>query len=101
MTLELATTLGAETGAFAAPRASREVLAILFAALLTCAGVAMVRKGFDREVAEPGKIEPYSVKRLPLGLLSSAGAGAVSGMIRVGGGPSKVPLMYLVMGVPF
>jgi hypothetical protein len=38
---------------------------------------------------------------LPLGLVGSGGAGIVSGLLGIGGGIIKVPLMYLVMGVPF
>jgi hypothetical protein len=34
-------------------------------------------------------------------MAGSAGAGMISGMLGVGGGVVKVPLMYLVMGVPF
>jgi hypothetical protein len=34
-------------------------------------------------------------------LLGSGGAGVISGLLGVGGGIIKVPLMYLVMGVPF
>jgi uncharacterized membrane protein YfcA len=34
-------------------------------------------------------------------MAGSAGAGIISGMLGVGGGVVKVPLMYLIMGVPF
>jgi uncharacterized membrane protein YfcA len=42
----------------------------------------------------------YRVRRLPLGMLGSTGAGLVSALLGVGGGIIKVPLMHLVMGVP-
>ncbi len=101
MTLELATTLGAVTGAVVAGILSREALAILFAILLTYAGATMVRRNFRADIAEPSEVNPYTVKRLPLGLFGSGVAGMISGLLGVGGGPIKVPLMYLVMGVPF
>jgi uncharacterized membrane protein YfcA len=101
MTLELATTLGAVSGSLVAALLSREALAVLFAFLLTYAGGAMVRRSRTPEAAKSGSVEPYQVKRLPLGLCGSGAAGVISGMLGVGGGVIKVPLMYLVMGVPF
>jgi hypothetical protein len=101
MTLELATTLGAITGSFVAGWLSREALAILFAILLTYAGSTMVRRSLKGREIEAAGQERYQAKRLPLGLAGSGAAGVVSGMLGVGGGVIKVPLMYLVMGVPF
>ncbi len=101
MTLELATTVGAVGGSLTAGKLSRETLAVLFALLLSYAGASMLRRSFKAELPEPEGVEPYSIKRLPVGLLGSAGAGVISGLLGVGGGPIKVPLMYLVMGVPF
>lgn len=101
MTLELATTLGAVTGAFVAGVLSREALAVLFALLLVYAGVTMVRRSFRHGRPEYDGLGPYAVKRLPVGLLGSGVAGMISGLLGVGGGPIKVPLMYLLMGVPF
>jgi hypothetical protein len=101
MTLELATTVGAISGSLVAAILSREALAILFAFLLTYAGATMVRRSQGAEAVKAGGVEMYQVKRLPLGLCGSGAAGVVSGMLGVGGGVIKVPLMYLVMGVPF
>jgi len=101
MTLELATTVGAVSGSLVAALLSREALAVLFALLLTYAGATMVRRGLVAEGARSETAEPYQVKRLPLGLCGSGAAGVISGMLGVGGGVIKVPLMYLVMGVPF
>jgi uncharacterized membrane protein YfcA len=42
----------------------------------------------------------YRVRRLPVGMAGSVGAGVVSALLGVGGGIIKVPLMNLVLGVP-
>jgi uncharacterized membrane protein YfcA len=101
MTLELTTTLGAVTGSLVAAMLSREALAVLLAVFLSYAGSTMARRGFRAEGVNPGEVAPYEVKRLPLGLFGSGAAGIISGMLGVGGGVIKVPLMYLAMGVPF
>lgn len=101
MSLELATSCGAISGAFVAGILSREALAILFALLLACAGGAMIHRTRVASREEPDRADSYRVKHWPLGLLGSLGAGIVSGLLGIGGGPIKVPLMYLVMGVPF
>ena len=45
-------------------------------------------------------IPPYEPKRYPLGLAASLVAGALSGLLGIGGGPIKVPVMYIFMDVP-
>lgn len=42
----------------------------------------------------------YNVTRTPIGLLASVFAGLLSGMLGIGGGVLKVPIMNLVMNVP-
>jgi uncharacterized membrane protein YfcA len=42
----------------------------------------------------------YHVKRLPLGLAASLGAGAISGLLGVGGGIIKVPVLNAFCGIP-
>lgn len=101
MTLELATTLGAVGGALVAARLPREALGVLFAAMLIYAGGAMVRRSLKAPSGEPDAVAPYTIKHLPIGLVGSGAAGILSGLLGIGGGPIKVPLMYLVMGVPF
>ena len=101
MTLELATTVGAVCGAILAGVVSREVLAALFAFLLIYGGSSMLRQTLKPRVAMPSDPDSYRVTHLPLGLVGAGGAGIISGLLGVGGGIIKVPLMYLVMGVPF
>ncbi len=101
MTLELATTVGAVAGALVSVALHREALALLFAAMLCYAGGTMVRRSLKASGTEPEAAGPYVIRRLPLGLAGSGAAGVVSGLLGIGGGPIKVPIMYLVMDVPF
>ncbi|MGA8762033.1 MAG: sulfite exporter TauE/SafE family protein, partial [Candidatus Sulfotelmatobacter sp.] len=45
-------------------------------------------------------IPPYEPQRYPLGLGASLVAGGLSGLLGIGGGPIKVPVMYIFMNVP-
>jgi uncharacterized protein len=101
MTLELATTTAAVGGSVLAALLKRETLAVLFAALLIYAGAAMLRKKRESHAEGAAQVGEYKVKRLPLGLAAAGGAGMISGLLGVGGGPIKVPVMYLVLGIPF
>ena len=47
-----------------------------------------------------GEIPPYTPKRYPLGLSASLVAGGLSGLLGIGGGPIKVPVMFIFMDVP-
>src|SRR5205823_10184810 len=47
---------------------------------------------------QPG--DAYQVRNYPAGLGIALVAGSVSGLLGIGGGPIKVPAMYLIMGVP-
>jgi uncharacterized membrane protein YfcA len=117
MTLETATTLGALAGGLAAAHLSREVLSAIFAAFLAVNAVYLLLKQGRREGDPPretdvgllggryhdpslGREVSYRVKNLPAGLGISSIAGAVSGMLGIGGGPIKVPMMTVVMGMP-
>lgn len=100
ITLELATTAGAVVGSLIAGLLSRRVLALIFAAFLTGAGISILRRK-AQEPSEEEELRNFRTRRLPLGMAGSTGAGVVSGLLGVGGGIVMVPLMYLTMGVPF
>jgi len=102
MTLELATTLGAVAGGVIAGLLNAQTLSILFSALLIYTAWSMIRKRDEPEsVGNSGnKGNSYQVAHLPLGMGASFFAGNVSGLLGVGGGVVKVPVMYMIMKVP-
>ena len=99
MVLELATTLGAISGALAAGLLSRRWLTLIFSLFLLYAGSTLLRRALKPTPREED-LTDYQVRRLPLGMGISYLAGNISGLLGVGGGPVKVPMMYLLMGVP-
>jgi uncharacterized protein len=108
MTLELATSLGAAVMAYLVGYFNRNVLEGLFAAFLLYSAITILAKGGkfkpedESSPAANGEvtIPPYEPKRYPLGLGASLIAGALSGLLGIGGGPIKVPVMYIFMNVP-
>jgi uncharacterized membrane protein YfcA len=109
MTLELATTLGAITGGILAGVMNPKILSILFSVLLIYTAGTMFRKRDESgsskttassNISEDSASPDYKIIRLPLGMGASFFAGNVSGLLGVGGGIIKVPVMYLYMGVP-
>lgn len=127
MTLEIATVLGAMSGALTAGWLSEITLLRVFAVALvivalllgwkSCKGegttIANPRhKILDEQPNSPGSLgacfyDPaegkqisYRVWKAPLGFLASLIAGNLSGLLGVGGGFIKVPVIHLVCGVP-
>ncbi|HEY3417946.1 MAG TPA: sulfite exporter TauE/SafE family protein, partial [Armatimonadota bacterium] len=124
----LPTTLGAIAGGFIAFMAPRQALEGLFALLLLYTSLAMWRDlrkpagsngngeqaavlataqpeeqgALDGSYFDPatGKQVTYRPTHVPIGMLVSTGAGIISGMLGVGGGIIKVPVMRLRMGIP-
>jgi uncharacterized membrane protein YfcA len=47
-----------------------------------------------------GKVVTYKVTHVPVGLGAGFFAGVLSGLLGIGGGTIKVPVMHLVMGLP-
>ena len=105
MTLELATALGAAVMAYLVGYFNRNALEGLFAGFLLYSAITILAKGREGKpvgdesapALNPTVIPPYEPKRYPLGL---AVAGALSGLLGIGGGPIKVPVMYIFMNVP-
>ena len=120
MVLEMATTIGALIGGFTVAYLSPSALRILFTALLIYTAYNMIRKsGGEKGALDEVYIQlpvdasqdeidehvsngytPYTVRNLPAGMGASLVAGAISGLLGVGGGLIKVPVMKLAMGVP-
>lgn len=117
MVLEIATVLGALLGAWAGRTAAPQILIACFGLLLAALAVLLWRK--SEAVDAPALPEPptraldaryldpatekeiaYRPARLPLALAVSFGAGGLSGMLGIGGGVVKVPVMNLFCAIP-
>jgi len=110
LVLESSTALGGFAGGFWSAQFSGQVLSVLFAALIMVAAYFMIRSfeiarsgekqgqspsAWQRQLGE----ETYCVN-LPLALPVSFAVGLASGMVGVGGGILKVPMMVLLFGIP-
>ncbi|MEE8418238.1 MAG: sulfite exporter TauE/SafE family protein [candidate division Zixibacteria bacterium] len=96
LTLETLTALGALSGGLLAAVIATRSLYILFGIVLLYAAFNMIRSR-NRLIENEKAIYPKN-KEIGLGL--SFAAGNVSGLLGIGGGVMKVPLLNLVMGVP-
>jgi hypothetical protein len=108
MTLELATALGAAIMAYLVGYFNRNALEALFAVFLLYSAIMILSKRGKVQPEDESSpdvnaemvIPPYEPKRYPLGLAASLVAGALSGLLGIGGGPIKVPVMFIFMNVP-
>jgi uncharacterized membrane protein YfcA len=101
--LEVATALGAIVGGLVAGLVSPRLLSILFAAIVFFTAFYLVYKA--RQTSQNGQVEHlygrnYRPRNWPIGISIASLAGMVSGLLGVGGGFIKVPVMYSVMEVP-
>lgn len=111
-TLEIASAAGAVVGGITAVLVDARVLQIAFAVVLAYVVWQMSRRRGDVRPVRTGVMESsyldplrrvevtYGVRRVKLGFLLSIGAGNVAGLLGVGGGVFKVPIMNLAMGAP-
>jgi uncharacterized membrane protein YfcA len=117
LTLLGATALGGLTGGYVAGYLDARVLAALFGVVLVLVAIQMMRSG-TAEVAEvidePGRfefdgafVEPttgeqvaYRARNVVPATLLSVFAGALSGLLGIGGGVVNVPTMNVVMRIP-
>jgi len=100
LSLGLATVIGAITGGFLAGYLNPRFLSLLFAGILLYAAFSL----FKKQNAKPPEKEnwkEYQIVKFPLGWGASFLAGNISGLLGVGGGIITVPVMHLVMRIPF
>jgi uncharacterized protein len=112
MFLEMATATGAVAGGITAVLVNGRILQYCFAAVLIYVAWQMNRRGGDVAPSQTGVLPAtyydtgeehevsYGVRHLGLGFAFSLVAGNISGLLGVGGGAFKVPIMNLLMGVP-
>ncbi len=116
--LEIATTLGALTGAYAAGYISGSALAVIFGVVLLVSSWLSSRPRAEKSDDRPpdplaarlgldgtfptteGK-QTYKVHRVPLGFALMFVAGVLSGLLGIGSGAFKVLAMDQAMGIPF
>lgn len=117
MFLELATTLGAITGAFVAKELSPSTIAIIFGAMLIYSSIASLTEprfpaeykvsklaaklNMNGSCPSPEGPKPYKVYNVMGGFSLMTLAGILSGLLGIGSGAVKVLAMDKVMKIPF
>jgi uncharacterized membrane protein YfcA len=97
--LELATVTGALLGSSVAAVAPVKTLKLLFAAIAIYSAVSLWLR--RHATSEAQVVGAYEVRGWGPGLAVSTAAGALSGLLGIGGGVFKMPVMTLGMGLPF
>lgn len=100
MILESGTVLGAILGAYLALRLSEALLEIVFSIVLIYTAYRMITH--KSEVVKKNRFgrRGTSWRRWVLGISGSFAAGFIAGMIGIGGGLLKVPIMVLILDIP-
>ncbi|MGH7173856.1 MAG: sulfite exporter TauE/SafE family protein [Gemmataceae bacterium] len=118
MLLEIATTIGALTGAYLSKILQPEALSIIFGFVLLFSAYLSLRSRrprFEAEKADPLAVrlrldstyptaegrQPYHVHGVPLGFALMYVAGCLSGLLGIGSGALKVLSMDYAMRIPF
>jgi hypothetical protein len=115
LALEVATSVGGLLGGITSSLLSHRQLFVGFGITLSVMGIVMALRANRRNAIEDATLDPgllggrfdeggrtyvYRAKRLPLALCSSLVAGAISGLLGVGGGIIKVPVLSSFCGIP-
>jgi hypothetical protein len=101
--LEVLTAAGAIAGGLLAGVVSAQVLSVLFTLVVFfTAGYLFLKVRHGPSTGAPEKLfsSDYQLHHWPAGLAVSSLAGMVSGLLGVGGGFIKVPVMYAIMDAP-
>ena len=118
MFLEIATTLGALSGAWLAALVVPDALAVVFGAVLLVTALLATRRHpkeapdalpdpiaarlrLDGAYTDREGLRPYHVRRVPLGFALMFVAGGISGLLGIGSGAFKVLAMDQAMRLPF
>lgn len=101
--LETATVTGAIVGGLAATRIPVGALRVAFGVLALYLAIWQFLMARQQPAADDthAGTGTFTIRNLPVGMAVSAVAGAISALLGIGGGALKVPVMNMVMGVPF
>lgn len=97
MLLEVATAIGGLAGGLTSHLLTTRQLQLIYAITAGLIGVTLLRR---LKEAETPAGEAYQVRRLPVAIMASLVAGNVSGLLGIGGGIVKVPVLVAWCGVP-
>jgi uncharacterized membrane protein YfcA len=118
MFLEVATTVGALSGALIAPLVPPNALAVVFGVVLLYSAYLSSHRGdhsrgglppdrwatrlrLDSAYPTAGGLQAYRVQHVPAGFVLMYGAGVLSGLLGIGSGAVKVLAMDQAMRLPF